>query len=953
MGVLTNWCFSYSVGFGKFVTPCFYASPLFFPSLGTNSQIQQVISFSLRRSIFYALLHYTHFDQIRPVYSTLQRDHPIQSPKSIKFYLSKEVCSWVLSFSNSRSLKEGMCVHSPIIKLGLQDDLLLNNNLLSLYGKCFGVEQAWKMFDGMSDKDVVSWTGMISAYVRSGKHEEALELFNWMIVSGLVPNEFTFSSVLRSCSSLGEFELGTCIQARIIKHGFESNPVLGSTLINLYSKCNKFLEVSDIFASMENGDTVSWTATISSFVRARDWTQSLRLYSRMIRMGVPPNEFTFVELLAASVFLGLDHGKLVHAHVILWGIKLNKILKTALVDMYSKCQRMGDAEKVSVQTPEADVLLWTALISGYTRVLDVAGAIAIFRKMITRGFMPNNFTYAGVLNACSSILDLRLGQQIHLKVIQAGLEHDVSVGNALVDMYMKCSSLMGFALKAFEEILSPNIISWTSLIAGFTQHGFEGQAFQAFFEMRIVGEEPNSFTLSSILKACHKVGSLNQVQSLHAYILKTKLDTDTTVANALIDVYARLQVLDYAWRVFNMMNHRDAITYTSLATMINHMGNHEMTVNILTNMHNNGVKMDDFSLASFLCAYASLAAIEPGKQLHCYAVKSSLCRWISVSNGLVDFYGKCGSMHDACRIFMEITEPNIVSWNGLISGLALNGHFFSALSRFEDMKLAGIEPDNITFLLVLYACSHGGLVDQGLEYFHSMSKSYNMIPQLDHYVCLVDLLGRAGRLEEAVNVIETMPFTADALIYKTMLASCRLHGNIALGEDMARRVLELDQSDPAIYVLLANMYDDAGRSDLGNQTRQLMRQRGLRKNPGQSWIEIRNKVHVFKAGDRSHPQINEIHEKLESLGARLDSLGYSYEDNASSSYHSEKLAVGFGLLGTTSRAPIRIIKNLRICKDCHTFIRLVTEVVDREIIMRDGNRYHMFKKGDCSCRGYW
>ncbi|XP_042480557.1 pentatricopeptide repeat-containing protein At5g52850, chloroplastic [Macadamia integrifolia] len=941
------------MSFCKFITSDLFYSPLL-PPFQT-----QVIIPSLRNLILPAFLHYCNFDQQKPfAFSSLLRGKWIQKsePKiagGTNLYISEAFCSWVLSYSNSRSLKEGVYIHSPLIKLGLQDHFFLNNLLLSVYAKCFGIKPAQKMFDGMSYKDMVSWTSMISAYVRNGNHEQALELFDQMVISGLVPNEFTFSSVIRSCASLRELEWGTRVQAQIIKYGFESNTVLGGALIDFYSKCDNFLEAYEIFTSMDNRDTVSWSTMISSFVQSQRWDQALRLYLQMIKVGVPPNEFTFVKLLTASSFLGLDYGKLIHAHLLLWGVELNLVLKTALVNMYVKCQRMDDALNVSNHTPESDVLLWTALISGYTQAFDLEKAIASFREMETLGVLPSTFTYSGLLTACSSVTALEVGKQLHSRVIKAGLEGDVSVGNSLIDMYMKCSQSVHNALQAFNEVLAPNVISWTSLVAGFTQRGLQGEAFRAFAEMLVVGAEPNCVTLSSILKGCGTTEDLSQVRNLHAYIIKTKADSDIAVGNSLVDAYTRVGVVDDAWCVIGRMKHRDAITYTCLATGLNQIGHHEMTLNIVLHMQDDDIKMDSFSLASFLCASASLAAIEPGKQIHCYSVKSGLDFWLSVSNGLVDLYGKCGSIRDAHKVFMKIPGPNVVSWNGLISGFASNGLFSSALSSFETMKLAGTKPDSITFLLVLYACSHGGLVDLGHEYFHSMHETYGITPQLDHYVCLVDLLGRAGYLKEAIAVIETMPLRPDALIYKTLLGSCRVHGNLSLGEHIARLCIELDPSDPAVYVLLANMYDDSGRSDLGDQTRWMMRERGLKKNPGQSWIEIRNKVHVFKSGGRSHSQITKIHEMLESLSDRFKSMGYLCGDDAASSHHSEKLAVAFGLLNTPSTAPIRIIKNLRICKDCHMFMRLVTQLFDREIVVRDGNRFHSFKNGHCSCKEYW
>ncbi|XP_002513633.2 pentatricopeptide repeat-containing protein At5g52850, chloroplastic isoform X1 [Ricinus communis] len=738
----------------------------------------------------------------------------------------EDVCSKVVSLCNLKSLKEGVCIHSPIIKLGLQDHLYLNNNLLSLYSKCFSVEHARQFFDEMPCRDVVSWTGILSAHIKNERHEEALDIFDFMVLSGPYPNAFTFSSILRSCFALGDFSYGKRIHASSIKHGFESNQILGSSLIDLYSRFDSTEDACKLFSYMDSGDTVSWTTVIASCVQAGKCSHALRIYMEMLEAQVSSNEFTFVRLLAASSFIGLQYGKLIHAHAIVLGVKLNLVLKTALVNMYSRCQRIEDAIKVSKLTPEYDVILWTAIISGLAQNMKFQEAVAAFHKMEISGVSASNFTYLSMLSVCISILSLDLGRQIHSRVIRTGLEDDVPVGNALVDMYMKCSCIVEHGLRMFRGIKSPNVISWTSLIAGFAEHGFQQDSLNLFMEMRTVGVQPNSFTLSIVLRVCSAIKSPYQTLKLHGHIIKTKADYDVVVGNALVDAYAGSGRVDDAWRVVKDMNQRDSITYTSLATRLNQMGYHELALSVISHMFNAYVKIDGFSLTCFFSASASLGRIETGKQLHCYSLKSGLSCCLSVANGLIDLYGKYGLVHEARRAFTEITEPDVVSWNGLISGLASNGHISSALSAFDDMRLRGIQPDSITFLLVLSTCSHGGLVDMGLQYFHSMREMHDVEPQSDHYVCLVDILGRAGRLEEAMNIIETMPLEPDASIYKTLLAACRIHRNMNLGEDVARRGLELNPLDPAFHLLLGKLYDDCGRYDLGEKTRRSIKQKG-------------------------------------------------------------------------------------------------------------------------------
>ncbi|KAI3471174.1 hypothetical protein Pfo_027837 [Paulownia fortunei] len=740
-----------------------------------------------------------------------------------------ETCSKIIYFCNKQFLKDGLCIHSPILKLGLEDNLLLSNNLLSLYAKCCGVDHARHFFDEMPYRDVVSWTGVLSAYVKDGNHEEALRFFDLMKVSGEKPNEFTFSNVLRSCSALRNLVHGTKVQASVIKHGFESNPILCSSLIELYSKWDLLEEAVGVFNGMANGDTVSWTAMISSFGQTGNWVQALRFFIRMIEEGVSPNEYTFVKLLGACSFLGISYGKLVHAQLIVWGVQLNLVLKTALVDMYAKCQKMDDAVKALKQTSEQDVQLWTTVISGFTQNLNFWEAISAFRQMMGKNVVPNNYSYAGILNACSSTQALQLGKQIHTQLIMAGLENDNSVGNALLDFYAKCSNAVEDVTRVFKGITLPNVISWTTLIAGLAAHGLKDECYLAFLEMQFVGQQPNSFTLSNILQACGTTQSPNKTKKIHGFIIKTNADNDIIVGNALVDAYAGLHMVDCALSLAKGMSNRTVITYTILASKLNQIGRHTLTLEIINHIRDDDLQIDGFIISSFLSASANLGATQTGKQLHCYSIVSGFGRRISVLNGLIDFYGKCWCILDAQKAFGEISEPDIISWNVLMYGFALNGRTTSTLSTLEDMRLAGVRPDSITLLTVLFACNQGGLVDMGVEYFHSLRELYDIKPQLNHYNLLVDLLGRAGRLEEAVSMLKSIPFSPNALIYKRLLHACKLHGNMLLGEEMARQGLELDPSDFEFYVLLASIYDEAGRSDLGVNMRSLMKERGLRK----------------------------------------------------------------------------------------------------------------------------
>jgi pentatricopeptide repeat protein len=328
-------------------------------------------------------------------------------------------------------------------------------------------------------------------------------------------------------------------------------------------------------------------------------------------------------------------------------------------------------------------------------------------------------------------------------------------------------------------------------------------------------------------------------------------------------------------------------------------------------------------------------------------------------------YSKCGSIEDAFQTFDVMSERNVISWNAMIAGCAQHGCGKEALKLFAQMPQAGIEPDHISFVSALSACSHSGLVDEGLQLFDSMCRDYCIAPREVHYACMIDLLGRAGRLDEARDFMKTIPFAPDAYVWGALLGACRLYGNIDLGKHAAECLFQLEPHNAAKYVLLSNIYAAAGRWDDVAKVRKIMKDRGVQKQPGCSWIEVKNKVHTFMVEDKSHPQTEEIYSTLEELARQMEAAGYVPDTNFvlhdvemeqkehSLYHHSEKLAIAFGLISTLPGLPVRIIKNLRVCGDCHTATKFISKIVEREIIIRDANRFHHFKDGLCSCGDYW
>eukprot|EP01018_Ginkgo_biloba_P004466 Gb_36636 [translate_table: standard] len=590
----------------------------------------------------------------------------------------------------------------------------------------------------------------------------------------------------------------------------------------------------------------------------------------------------------------LAEGKYLHAHITETGFVQDTFLGNNLINMYMKCGNLICSREVFDKMPKRDVISWTSMITGYAQTGHSVEALKLFTQMQRARIKPNHFTFAIVVKACASLSALEQGKQVHECIITAGYEPDVVVWNSLVDMYAKCSSVKD-ARQVFDKMHKRNVIAWNAMIAGYAQNGH----------------------------------------------------------------------LDEALKLFRRMPEPDEVTWSSMIAGYAQNGQCDEALDIFCQMQGKGIKPNNFTFGSVVKACASLAALEHGKQVHAHIIITGFESDFVVGNALVGMHAKCGNIEDAFQVFEKMPTRNVVSWSTMIVGCAQHGQGKKALKLFEQMLVAGMRPNEITFVGVLYACSHTGLVDEGRFYFHSMGREHGITPTIEHYTCMVDLLGRAGCLDEAENLINKMPVDPNVAAWGALLGACRIHNNIDIAKRAADHLLELKVEDAGTYVLLANIYAAAGKWDDVANVRKLMKDRGVKKEPGFSWIEVKNRTHSFVVGDRWHPQKEEIYSMLEKLAGQMKIAGYVPDTNLVLQnvepqqkehflgHHSEKLAIAFGLLSTPSGTTIRVVKNLRVCSDCHTAIRYISKIVGREIVVRDNNRFHHFKDGLCSCGDYW
>ncbi|XP_031278989.1 putative pentatricopeptide repeat-containing protein At1g68930 [Pistacia vera] len=736
-----------------------------------------------------------------------------------------------------------------------------------------------------------------------------------------------------------------------------------------------------------------YTSLLKLCCETRNQTQVKNIHGLIIKTLTNPETFLFNNLINSYSKLGnINYARhlfdrIPQPNLFSW----NTILST-----YSKSGKLSEMLNMFNTMPYRDGVSWNLLISGYASHGSVHEALKVYNLMLKDGLGNlNRITFSTMLILSSSEGYIDLGRQIHGQIVKLGFESYVFVGSPLVDMYAK----MGFIYDAkwvFDGMTEKTVvmrntmitgllrcglveeskrlfccmeekdsISWTTMITGLITNGLEREAINLFREMRLGGFTIDQFTFGSVLTACGGLLALEEGKQIHAYIIRTDYTGNVFVGSALVDMYCKCKNIKSAASVFKRMTRKNVVSWTAMLVGYGQNGYSEEAVRIFCEMQRNGIEPDDFTLGSVISSCANLASLEEGSQFHGRALVSGLISYVTVSNALVTLYGKCGSIEDSHQLFNEMNIRDEVSWTALVSGYAQFGKANETIYLFEKMLAHGFKPDGVTFIGVLSACSRAGLVEKGHRYFDSMVVEHGITPIHDHYTCMIDLLSRAGRLEEAKSFIDKMPFHPDAIGWATLLSSCRIHGNVEIGKWAADSLLELEPQNPASYILLSSIYASKGKWDHVSQLRRRMRDKGVRKEPGCSWIKYKNKVHIFSADDQSSPFSNEIYAELEKLNCKMIQEGYvpdmssvlhDVEDSLKAkmlNYHSEKLAIAFGLLFIPVGLPIRVVKNLRVCGDCHNATKYISKITQREILVRDAVRFHLFKDGTCSCGDFW
>ncbi|KAI0492933.1 hypothetical protein KFK09_027209 [Dendrobium nobile] len=885
-------------------------------------------------------------------------------------------------------------IQSLIIKVGLNSNVVVGGALVEGYAGFGWMNDAVAAFDEIDGDNVISWNAILSGYLKLSLLEETWSSFHKMLCVGTMPDHFTFATIIRACGAMKSLSKGKLVHSNLIVSGYESDVFVANSLIEMYSSCGDEYSSRMVFELIKEKNQVSWNSIIASYAHLGSYDEALHQFSRMQDSGHRCDRFNIGSSLAACAALpDLDMGRQFHGYLLRRFLDNDLILGTAVVDMYAKCGCPEKAHHAFDKLDERSEVSWNALISGYVQHDNVEAAIHLYHKM-RLAIPPDQFTLANMLTLAANQGSVDLGKQIHAYIIRSGTNLNVVVETELVNMYARGSRLRE-AGSIFYCMQERNNYSWNSFMDGHEKDGNYSFVLCLFYQMQLNGTKPDSFSLASVLSSCISLSDIKSGKQIHSFMIRNAMEDHKILRCLLVNLYAQCEAMKYAYEVyekardkdvylnnvmisalleckrvdearelFDQMGERTLVSWNMMLMGYSKCGLKNEAFRLFIRMTIEGVIYESLALVPLFNICASLPALELGEMFHTIVIKRSFsyCS-VVLDSAMVDMYSKCGSLEDARSYFDRMDERNIVVWNSMITGYGKHGQSCEVFVLYRKMQEENVKPNGVTFLSLLSACSHGGLVEKGISCFITMLEEDEVEVRAEHYTCMVDLLGRAGFLKEAHEVINKMPMEPEVSTWGALLGACRLHKEVDFGRLAAEKLFELDSENSGHYILMANIYSSVAMWKEGDQIRELMKSRGVKKEPGVSWIQIENEAHTFHAGDRNHPLAEEIYMTLKELAGKMKTLGYVPDDNYvlrsvedSEEYllqHSERLTIGLGLIKLHKRSVIRVFKNLRICGDCHSAIKLISEITGRTILVRDNNRFHHFKDGICSCGGYW
>ncbi|GAB2294417.1 hypothetical protein Dimus_028625 [Dionaea muscipula] len=766
------------------------------------------------------------------------------------------------------------------------------------------------------------------------------------------PVKTLIKNLLRNPSSVQSKSQAKQLHAQIVKHEGISSRSL-STVLSVYSNLKLLHESVTLFNTLPSPTSLAWNSIIRCYTSHGLCLESVLSFIEMRGSGIYPDGKVFPSMLKCCTLLrSLRLGEAVHGCVVHLGLDFDLYTGNALMNMYSKLEvtcgdfRAGGVIETLNLFDESSERKW---INGSRTYEYSQNTVNEFVKGVA------GISRTATLDHCISYETPNDGE-----IYGMNSDSGSSMGSG------KGRGLMSSVNRVFEMMPRRDVVSWNTVVVGNVQNGMHKEALTMVRGMENADLKPDSFTLSSILPIFSEYVDMNKGKEIHGYAVRHRFDADVHLASSLIDVYAKCARVEDAYRVFSMLSYHDSILWNSIISGCVQNGLFDDGLRLFRKMLWAMVDPVDVSFSSIIPACAFLTTLHLGSQLHAYIIRRGSDKNIFVASSLVDMYAKCGYIKIARCIFDRMEHRDTVSWTAMIMGCALHGHAQDALSLFKHMEVVErVKPNYVAFVAVLTACSHAGLVEEAQKYFDTMTRDYRISPGLEHYAAIADVLGRAGRLQEAYDFISRIPTPTGGGVWSALLSACSVHKNAEMAEKVAAELFKVDPENIGAYVVMSNVYSRAKRWRDAANLRRAMRKKGLIKKPACSWIKVKSKVHAFSAGDKSHPWYHKINDALQVVLEQMERAGYVPDTSevfqdvdeeqkmSLLSNHSERLALGFGLISTPPGSTIRITKNIRVCVDCHTVMKFISKIVGREIITRDNSRFHHFKDGECSCGDYW
>ncbi|GMY11760.1 pentatricopeptide repeat-containing protein At5g39350-like [Fagus crenata] len=729
-------------------------------------------------------------------------------------------------------LNIGKCLHGFAVKCGYFSNNFLVPALISMYAGDMDLSTARTFFDSILEKNVTVWNAMISAYTQRQNTFKAFEMFQQMIRAGLQPNLVTFVSIIPSCENFNSVWFGESLHGCAIKHGSEDQLPVLTALLSMYSKLGDVNSAYFLFDQMPNRNLLSWNSMVSGYVHNGQWDASLATFREMQFARCNPDAVSIVSILSAcSKLQAVLLGKSAHAVSVRKQLASNIKVTNSLLAFYSDCHQHSSSVQLFNTMAVRNVVSWNTLISGCVHNGDVEKAVVLLHQMQKEGMELDLVTLISILPVFSETKNLLQGMAIHGFTIKSGFASDVSLLNALISMYCYCRDLdAGRSL--FEVTPQRNVVSWNALITGFRYHNLQNEVLFLFSQMIKENQRPNYITLLNLLPLCY---TQLQSKSIHAFAVRTGVVKEIPLVSSLIFMYARFENINLCQLLFQMEKSQDISLWNAIMSVHVQAKHAKKAVAFFCDLLQLGLQPDKITVLSLISACVQLNSINLTHSVLAYLIRMGFDKYVVICNALIDLYARCGYISKAEKLFDGLVEKDAISWSVMINGYGLQGDGEAALDLLSQMELSGMRPDDIIYLNILSACSHSGLVQQGRMAFNSMIE-YGITPKMEHYACMVDLLGRTGHLNEAYDIVKGLPCKTSVSLLESLLGACRIHGNVELGEKIGGMLIEMDPENPRSYVMLYNIYAAAGRWTDANKVRSNMERRQLKKLPGFSLI---------------------------------------------------------------------------------------------------------------------